>query len=110
MNRTLCCVVVASALFALSGVASADTLLVKRVHQEANANLPTRGMTMAQVQAKFGAPSSKLDPRGGQRRAWPTINRWEYQAFTVYFEHGHVIDAVMNQASPEEIGPKPATT
>ena len=84
-----------------------DTLLVERV-QEEPANLPRRGMSMAQVEAGFGAPSDRLDPRGGQKRAWPTINRWTYPAFTVYFERDRVIDAVLNQASASETGPRPA--
>ena len=85
-----------------------DVLLVDRVRQENSAVLPARGMTMAQVQARYGAPADRLDPRGGQKRAWPTINRWRYPAFTVYFERSRVIDAVANQASADEIGPKPA--
>lgn len=85
-----------------------DVLLVDRVRQENSAALPARGMTMAQVQARYGAPADRLDPRGGQTRAWPTINRWRYPAFTVYFEKSRVIDAVANQASADEIGPKPA--
>ena len=70
-------------------------------------NLPARGMTMAQVEARYGAPSDRLDPRGGQKRDWPTINRWVYPAFTVYFERTRVIDVVVNKAGPAEIGPKP---
>ncbi|MFC7300249.1 hypothetical protein [Cognatiluteimonas weifangensis] len=96
------------ALFALAGTATAETLLIDRVQQENPAALPTRGMTMAQVEARFGAPAGRLEPRGGQKRQWPTIHRWSYPAFTVYFEHGHVIDAVANQADAAEIGPKPA--
>ncbi|WP_256644914.1 hypothetical protein [Thermomonas paludicola] len=98
-----------AALASASGIACAgDTLLIERV-QESPTNVPTRGMSTAQVQAKFGAPSERLDPRGGQKHAWPTINRWVYPTFTVYFEHNRVIDAVANKASPDEIGPKPAT-
>jgi hypothetical protein len=96
------------ALLAFASVASAETLLVERVHQEPKASMPGRGMTMAQVQARFGAPANHLDPRGGQKRQWPTINRWSYPAFTVYFEKNKVIDAVANQVDPDEIGPKPA--
>ena len=106
MNRFLIAVALAAACVA--GGASADTLLIERVQQENRAALPTRGMTMAQVQARFGAPASKLAPRGGQSQAWPVINRWSYAAFTVYFEKDKVIDAVENKASPGEIGPKPA--
>ena len=94
------------ALFALASVASAETLLVDRVRQEAS-SLPKHGLSMAQVQAQFGAPTSRLDPRGGQKHQWPTINRWSYPAFTVYFEKNKVIDAVANKADESEIGPKP---
>lgn len=100
--------VVLLALLAASATASAETLLVDRVHQENTAAMPTRGMTMAQVEARFGAPSEKLDPRGGQKHQWPTINRWTYPAFTVYFEKSRVVDAVANKADADEIGPKPA--
>ena len=90
-------------------VVEGDTLLIERVREEPG-NLPSRGMSMAQVEAKFGAPSDRLDPRGGQKRQWPTINRWTYPAFTVYFERNKVIDVVMTKADPNEIGPKPPTT
>ena len=89
-------------------VVEGDTLLIERVREEPG-NLPSRGMSMAQVEAKFGAPSDRLDPRGGQKRQWPTINRWTYPAFTVYFERSKVIDVVMTKADPNEIGPKPPT-
>ena len=85
-----------------------DTLLIERV-QEKPANLPNRGMSMAQVEARFGPPSERLDPRGGQKRDWPTINRWLYSDFIVYFERSKVINVVMNKAAPNEIGPKPPT-
>jgi hypothetical protein len=96
------------ALLACAGTASADTLLVDRVQQEARAQMPARGMSMPQVEARFGAPNEKLDPRGGQKHQWPTINRWVYPGFTVYFEKNRVVDAVANKASADETGPKPA--
>ena len=94
-------------LLAATGTASAETLLIQRAQHE-SAALPARGMSMAQVEAQYGAPGDKLDPRGGQKRQWPTINRWVYPSFTVYFEKNKVIDAVANKASAEEVGPKPA--
>lgn len=99
--------VVMIALLVLAGAASAETLLVDRVQKESKASMPTRGMSMAQVEGSFGAPADRLDPRGGQKHQWPTINRWTYAAFTVYFEKNRVIDAVANQAGANEIGPKP---
>lgn len=87
--------------------ASAETLLINRVQEENQAAMPARGMSMDQVAARFGAPSERLDPRGGQKRQWPPINRWVYPAFTVYFEKNKVIDAVATKADVNEIGPKP---
>ncbi|VXB55838.1 conserved exported hypothetical protein [Luteimonas sp. 9C] len=88
--------------------ASADTLLVDRTKQTADTGMPSRGMSMADVEARFGVPSERMDPRGGQKRQWPTINRWVYPTFTVYFERNRVIDTVANRATASEIGPKPA--
>ena len=116
MNRLSRSILLAS-LASLSGIAAAqdaqvvqgDVLLIQRVQEEPG-NLPSRGMSMTQVEAKYGAPSERLDPRGGQKRDWPTINRWTYPSFTVYFERSKVIDVVMTKADPNEIGPKPPTT
>jgi hypothetical protein len=106
MNR-IARVVPLLALLAVAGTVSAETLLIERVQEENKAALPTRGMSMAQVEARFGAPTDRLDPRGGQKRQWPTINRWGYPGFTVYFEKEKVIDAVANKADETEVGPKP---
>lgn len=90
-----------------SETTTTSTLLIERVQAENKAAMPVRGQTMAQVEARYGAPSEKLDPRGGQKRQWPTINRWMYPNFIVYFEKSRVIDVVANKADAEEIGPKP---
>jgi hypothetical protein len=87
--------------------AHADTLLIDRARMSQPMARPMRGMGMAQVEQRFGAPTQKLDPRGGQKHDWPTINRWVYPDYTVYFERTHVIDIVLNKATPEEIGPAP---
>ncbi|MGV8942189.1 MAG: hypothetical protein ACOH1P_11780 [Lysobacter sp.] len=94
-------------LLSFAGAASADTLLIERVQQHDSSALPARGQSMADVEARHGAPAQRLDPRGGQKQQWPTINRWAYPAFTVYFEKNRVIDVVVNHASANEIGPKP---
>lgn len=109
MNKCFLIPLLACLGFGLSGVAHADVLLVNRVKQEAGISEPARGMSMAQVQARFGAPAKRLDPRGGQKSQWPTINRWEYPQFIVYFEKNKVIDVVLVQATPTEIGPAPVS-
>ena len=107
--RNLLFGLVGMGLLTAATTCAADTLLIQRVQQEPG-NLPRRGMSMAQVEARFGAPSDRLDPRGGQKRAWPTINRWVYPGYTVYFERTKVIDVVLTKADPAEIGPKPPIT
>ncbi|MBB3168499.1 phosphodiesterase [Simiduia aestuariiviva] len=52
--------------------------------------LPSKGMTMAQVETAFGE-APKRHPARGQ----PPITRWEYSNFMVYFEGEHVIHSVL---------------
>lgn len=84
-----------------------DVLLIERVQAAAPLNLPARGLSMAQVESRYGAPTSKLEPRGGQKPQWPVIHRWSYPEFVVYFERDRVINAVVQRATPDEIGPRP---
>lgn len=96
----------AIASFGCLSLAHADTLLVDRVKQESALDVPHRGMTMTQVEHRFGAPTDKLSPAGGDAPRHPVINRWVYNGYVVYFERDRVIDAVANRATPTEIGPK----
>ncbi len=77
--------------FALCGVSQAETIAVGNsiTITQSQVPSPTRGMTMKQVEAKFGAPASKTEPVGK-----PPITRWDYPAFQVYFEYDHVIHSV----------------
>ncbi len=55
----------------------------------ASVELPRRGVTMEQVQQRFGEPTARHAAVGQ-----PPITRWDYAGFSVYFEHRHVIHAV----------------
>ncbi|HEX7813856.1 hypothetical protein [Dyella sp.] len=88
--------------------AQADNLLVNRVQQEQGMNLPGRGMSMSQVEKQFGAPQRKLQPRGGDSRKHPVINRWDYANFIVYFENSHVIHSVLNTPAGNNRNPSSA--
>ena len=87
-----------------SSALAADTLLVDRAQID-QGQRPAHGLTQADVTKSCGTPAKTLPPRGGQKTQWPTIERWVYPHFTVYFEHGRVIDTVLNQATEDEIGP-----
>jgi hypothetical protein len=57
--------------------------------------LPGKGQTMAEVSKKFGQPRLKHAAVGGGQPKQPPITRWDYEGFSVFFEHSHVIDAVV---------------
>lgn len=78
---------------------SADTLEIDSGKKDsggvvAKAPAATRGMTMSQVEQKFGAPVNKLAAVGD-----PPIARWEYAEYTVYFEHHLVLTSVINRGN-----------
>jgi hypothetical protein len=85
-----CAAAVAGLLTAAN--ATAETIAVDAgiAVKPAGIPTPTRGMTMAQVTARFGAPTTKL-PAVGK----PPISRWEYAGFVVYFEFDHVVHTVV---------------
>ncbi len=61
-------------------------------HQEIQMDLPVKGMSMHQVEAKFGAPQEKI-PAVGE----PPISRWVYPDYTVYFERQYVLHTVLKR-------------
>jgi hypothetical protein len=76
----------------LMASASADTLDTSGISAGQDGSRPVRGTTQAQVEAKYGSPVSKKAAVGD-----PPISRWEYPAFTVYFEYDRVIHAVIKR-------------
>ena len=74
-----------------AGAAMAETIVVDDQVQvrESTVEKPKRGVTMSEVESKFGPPSAKHDAVGA-----PPITRWDYAGFSVFFEHDRVIHAV----------------
>lgn len=94
----------ATRLIALLGLtasfgAGADVLLIERAEQAQRTDVPRNGLTMAQVEASYGAPAEKLAPVAGYKPDHPPITRWRYPGYTVYFEHERVISTVLNTAA-----------
>ncbi len=79
-------------LMAAWGTASADTLRMEGASARMDDGRPTRGMTQASVESKYGAPASVRAPVGD-----PPITRWEYANMVVYFEYDKVIHAVLKR-------------
>jgi hypothetical protein len=76
-------------------LAQADLVMVdgKVAMRESSTQRPTRGMTMRQVEERFGAPAQRRGTVGQ-----PPITRWDYAEFSVYFEHERVLHAVASGA------------
>ena len=79
-------------LLAAMGSATADTLQMTGASAGSNDGRPTRGMTQASVESKYGSPDAVKAPVGE-----PPITRWEYANFVVFFEYDRVIHAVVKR-------------
>jgi hypothetical protein len=85
----------------LASAVHADTLDVrKNASLSSSSALPGRGLSMAQVEQRYGAPIEKLPTAGGDAPRHPPINRWRYNGYTVYFERNRVIHSVVDSGAP----------
>jgi len=84
----LASVVFAFALTAMPGLGQSLQVSAPPADRPA-VEAPTRGMSMAQVEARFGAPGQRYTAVGQ-----PPITRWVYPSFVVFFEYSHVVHAV----------------
>lgn len=96
--------IIALGLSLASGSATADVLATPETDPALVATprptLPAKGVTMAAVEKKFGAPTNRRPTVGGDSPKHPPITRWDYDGFSVIFEHDKVIDAVIPGAPP----------
>ena len=80
----------------LAAPASAEVLLIDAIRDEPvnspeGLPRPSRGMTMDQVRQEFGAPATEY-PWVGE----PPITRWDYDDYSVFFEHQYVLTSVIH--------------
>ncbi len=81
--------------------AIADVLLIEEVRQADRMDVPDNGLTMSEVESRFGAPARKLNAVGD-----PPITQWEYGRWSVYFEFDRVLFTVLHRG---EVIERPAT-
>ena len=84
-------IVLALVLVFSAQVAFADVLVIDEVRQSQTMQLPKNGSSMADTEARFGAPVKKL-PAVGE----PPITRWEYDTYNVFFEYDLVLFSVLH--------------
>ena len=79
-------------LLACGAMANAETVKMNGMSAGSGDARPSRGMTQASVESKYGSPVSTSSPVGE-----PPITRWEYSGFVVFFEYDKVIHAVVKR-------------
>jgi len=78
----------------LFGTASADVLLMEGIQSAPAIQTPRNGVNMAQVRQQYGDPLEE-QPAVGE----PPITRWEYDGFSVFFEHDLVLHSVTHHVA-----------
>jgi len=83
---------IVTAVFMTVPAAHAESLIIDGLDESGATAMerPKRGMSMTNVESKWGTPAAKFDAIGD-----PPISRWEYSGFVVYFEYSHVIHSVV---------------
>jgi hypothetical protein len=78
---------------ALSGASTvfADVLLMEGIQSAPAIDAPRNGITMAQVRQQYGSPVTE-HPAVGE----PPITRWDYDGYSVFFEHDLVLHSVIH--------------
>ena len=79
-------------LVAFGSMANAETVNMDGMSAGSDGARPTRGMTQASVESKYGSPVS-IEAAVGE----PPISRWVYADFVVFFEYDRVIHAVIKR-------------
>ena len=91
---------ISSVLFTLSVMplpVVSDVLLLDAIEEAAPNSpeglpRPTQSMNMSSVEAKFGEPLMRHATVGE-----PPITRWDYDGYSVYFEHDLVLTTVVHR-------------
>lgn len=97
MSRVLPIFLTALLGLSCAAPALAEVIVLPNGHPQAAklAHQPSRGMTMKQVRSRFGAPMKALPPTRTAPH-YPTITRWVYAKYTVYFADDHVVHTVVH--------------
>lgn len=74
-----------------TGPVLADVLLMEGIQSAPAIDAPRNGITMAQVRQHYGNPVTE-HPAVGE----PPITRWDYQGYSVFFEHDLVLHSVIH--------------
>ena len=76
----------------VSSRTTGDVLLIDSIQSAPATQTPRNGIDMASVRQQYGDPLSEGGAIGD-----PPITRWEYEGFSVYFEHDLVLHSVIHR-------------
>lgn len=77
---------------------SADVLLMDSIQSAPAVQTPRTGLSMANVRASYGNPVTEhpaVSTYGNPDH--PPITRWDYNGFSVFFEHDKVVHSVVQR-------------
>ncbi len=77
---------------------SADVLLLDSIESAPAVQTPRTGLSMANVRASYGNPVKEypaVSTSGNPHH--PPITRWDYNDFSVFFEHEAVVHSVVRR-------------
>ncbi len=94
MTRIVWAMMIAIAALTSTGSTLADVLLIEEVRQAERMELPENGMSQSEVRARFGDPAEVRAAVGE-----PPITRWDYDRWSVYFEHELVLFTVLHKGA-----------
>lgn len=69
----------------------ADVLLMEGIQSAPAIDAPRNGITMTQVRQQYGSPVTEHPAVGD-----PPITRWDYDGYSVFFEHNLVLHSVIH--------------
>jgi len=79
--------------------ATADVLLIDSMESAPAIQTPRAGVSMTAVRQGYGSPMTEypaVSVNGGPQQ--PPITRWDYNGFSVFFEHDRVVHSVVHRA------------
>ena len=98
MDSIRCAVLATTLAFLVSLPVSADVLLMDSIESAPAVQTPRTGLSMANVRAGYGDPVTEhpaVSTSGNPNH--PPITRWDYNDFSVYFEHDKVVHSVVHR-------------
>ena len=98
MDSIRCAVLATTLALLVSLPATADVLLMDSIESAPAVQTPRTGLSMDNVRVSYGEPVTEhpaVSTSGNPHH--PPITRWDYNGFSVFFEHDKVVHSVVRR-------------